>query len=286
MMSNYIKSPIFIIGCGRSGTTFLYETFAVHQDLAWISNWTDESGWPGLARFNKYFATSGSGSRFFPPRPSEGYKTWDRATRVTAARESYVGGSDLSPSEERAVKRFISQICGAQRAKAFLNKNTRNSRRIEMLNKLFPDAMFVHVYRNPLDTVSSLLRVHWWPNEQIWFKNGLTPEQLCHTDEDSARLAAELVVHERAAIERGRAAVEVDRWTDVRYEKFIADPQTTAAAVLERLGLPESSFVYQRAQKAHASSVGIHMRTLSHSQRAIATEVFKRSGVSHVGTDS
>ena len=45
--------PIFMVGCGRSGTTALYEGLARHPQLAWFSTWTDRARGPELAVFNR-----------------------------------------------------------------------------------------------------------------------------------------------------------------------------------------------------------------------------------------
>ena len=41
-----LKPPLFIVGCGRSGTTIVYELLCEHPDLAWFSNYAER--WPAL----------------------------------------------------------------------------------------------------------------------------------------------------------------------------------------------------------------------------------------------
>ena len=41
-----LRSPIFIIGCGRSGTTIVYDLLCEHPDLAWFSNYAQR--WPAV----------------------------------------------------------------------------------------------------------------------------------------------------------------------------------------------------------------------------------------------
>jgi len=50
----------------------------------------------------------------------------------------------------------------------WLNKSTRNTCRVGYLDALFPDCVVVHVVRNPVAVVESLLRVEWWPTLRAW----------------------------------------------------------------------------------------------------------------------
>src|SRR4051794_19975166 len=73
--------PLFIVGCGRSGTTIIYELLCEHPDLAWFSNYAER--WPSLpqlevlTRFRDIGAIRRSASRFVPS-PVEGHELWDR----------------------------------------------------------------------------------------------------------------------------------------------------------------------------------------------------------------
>ena len=46
MRTDGLKPPLFIVGCGRSGTTIVYELLCEHPDLAWFSNYAER--WPAF----------------------------------------------------------------------------------------------------------------------------------------------------------------------------------------------------------------------------------------------
>ncbi len=75
-----VEAPIFVVGCGRSGTTLLYEILAVHRSLAWFSNYTNR--WPrlpALAGLSKFYPFARQHRLAFKmvPQPSEGHGVWD-----------------------------------------------------------------------------------------------------------------------------------------------------------------------------------------------------------------
>lgn len=264
---------VLVLGCGRSGTTLAYELLAAHPSTAWISTWTDRTGLPALAKLNGLFLRGDSGRRFFPPRPAEGYRSWNRAYPLTAGREGVLDATDLTEVEQDAIRRLARRHCRAMRRDIFLNKNTRNSRRVAVLLRVFPEATFIHVRRDPLDTVSSLLRVAWWPDLPLWFRDGRRPRELCGSPVDEAALAAELYVREHEAIESGRALVAAERWSDVSYERLVGEPAASLGPLLAAAGLDESAAVRERLATISPRSVGIHARTLSAEQSEAAQAV-------------
>jgi LPS sulfotransferase NodH len=264
---------VLVFGCGRSGTTLVYELLAAHPDTAWISTWTDRTGLPCLARLNRLFAHSDRIGRFYPPRPSEGYRTWDRAYPPSVAREGVLDAADLAEGEQKAMWRFVHRHCAATGSNLFVNKNTRNSRRIAMLRRVFPEAAFIHVHRNPLDTVSSLLRVAFWPNLPLWFRDGRCPRELCASPVEEAALAAELYAREHEAVENSRALVPAEGWSDISYERLVGEPAASLGPLLAAAGLEESAAVRERLATVSPRSVGIHARTLSAEQSEAAQAV-------------
>ena len=67
-----LKLPVFIVGCGRSGTTIVYELLCEHPDFAWFSSYAER--WPAfpqleaLTRLRDIGAIRRSSSRLAPPR--------------------------------------------------------------------------------------------------------------------------------------------------------------------------------------------------------------------------
>ncbi len=175
------SSVLFIVGCGRSGTTVLYETLASHSATTWCSTWTDHVGHPSLALANPLFEWSRrkrivkSVWRWLP-RPSEGYRQWDAVLELAPDDTLQpIVGSLASASRHHAVERMLQRYCLFGRGEVFVNKNTRNARRLDLLDALVPDCIVLHVLRHPLDTISSLLSVAWWPSLQLWTREGRSP---------------------------------------------------------------------------------------------------------------
>jgi len=87
------------------------------------------------------------------------------------------------------------------------------------LKTLFPDALFIHVMRDPRAVVASLLKVHFWNDLELWWRDGATTASLIREGERPEELAAMLWVQEiEAAIES--EAEMADSVMHVHYEKI------------------------------------------------------------------
>ncbi len=103
--------------------------------------------------------------------------------------------------------------------------------RIGYLSEIFPDAEFVHVVRDSRAVVESLMRVPFWRQRDrhhtpAW-EGGLRQEDLDCWHELGDSPVALAAVQWRAVVERAReeaADTAPDRYVEVRYEDFVADP--------------------------------------------------------------
>lgn len=227
-----VREPIFIVGCGRSGTTLIYEILSLHPELAWFSNLTDRfPRLPQLAVLNRSGLLRSSDR--WRLRPAEGYRVWDHYS--TLSRERRIGvlsKTDASSEEGRRFTRVIRLHQIFQGRPRFINKATRNTRRIGYLRALFEDARFIHVVRDPRSVVASMLRVAWWDNVQVWCENNITPSQWRSNGGDETELAARLWTAEVATAvhELGDSS---GHGLQVCYEDLLAEPETALRKICD-----------------------------------------------------
>jgi hypothetical protein len=192
--------PLFIIGPPRTGTTLLYQLMVHGFELSYFSNLANmfhmsscilsELGKRALREHPSDFQSDFGYAKGLMA-PHEGGKIWNRWF-PRAGREGfhYAGEGYLSPkakSEIRRVLAGIERIFGAP----FINKNVKNSVRIRALGEIFSDAIFLHVKRDPLQVVSSILAARrkncksindWWsvmPKEIGLIRDKHYLEQVC-----------------------------------------------------------------------------------------------------------
>jgi len=111
--------------------------------------------------------------------------------------------------------------------------------RIRFLKEIFPDAKFIHIYRDGRAVAASLLNVPWWSGWQgplNWPWGELTPTQR----ERWVRYGNSFVVLAgieweilMAAHERARQGIPSDDILDIRYEDLCQDPLKVFQKVVE-----------------------------------------------------
>ena len=140
-----IINPIFIVGSGRSGTTLLYNLIAGHIDLGWFSNYTNKyPKIPQLAKLNKLYKNLEISRNFRKikgfPLPSEGYRIWDYFHPVNGGFDKGSSPpfdeSDVENADIDLMKKTIIKHLKASGSYRFVNKNTRNTRRMLYLYQL------------------------------------------------------------------------------------------------------------------------------------------------------
>lgn len=133
---------VFIIGCPRSGTTWLQLLLSQHPNVATVPE-------------TQIFA-------FYLARLKQQWEYEHRAERVAAAGKA---GLSRVLSQERfdalcrdMAKGVLDEIAARNpEATHVLEKSPSNALYASWIQRMFPTARFVHVIRDPRDTVASLM---------------------------------------------------------------------------------------------------------------------------------
>lgn len=234
-------SPILFVGAPRSGTTITFEHFALHPDLAWISNYARI--FPKFAPVNllrrvldnplislrgrkNQFGDLGWVNRYLP-RPDESYEFWGAYACPDFAKSYLLNGSatEAEASDLREAMHKAQRYQGKSRITAKLT----GPGRISYLHSIWPQMHVVHVIRDGLDVVRSLLNVGFWKNNggyrEPWWEGGLEDDELeawRSRGSDPGELAA---IQWRRIVETTRAEAQTllaERYTELRYEHFLA----------------------------------------------------------------
>src|SRR5215510_3194350 len=157
------RSPVFLVGTGRCGSTIVYSCMAMHPAFSWIPSWlTEAPGFPILAAGNRLWDLWGMDrfreTRFFPKpvEPNPVFEHWTKSFRREDIPEEVI-------NESRAtIPPLVSRLQRWHGNPRFLTKMVGRPVKIELLASLFPGARFVHITRALKPTTSSLLLVEFY----------------------------------------------------------------------------------------------------------------------------
>lgn len=185
-----IDRPIFVVGPFRSGTTILEKIIGDHPDVGhftYMSNVYFQAPITGYILMNILwrigFLDQQILSAVHNPRvkytmfsPYECEWIWSQTRRGLWApdvKDISLGVDYSDPEFESYLRSMIKRHMLFQRSRRFLSKNPVSCLRLDYLHKLFPDARFVTIVRNPLDTVLSHYRMS-SHMEKVFYQNPQT----------------------------------------------------------------------------------------------------------------
>ncbi|MBU1191898.1 MAG: sulfotransferase [Gammaproteobacteria bacterium] len=197
---------IFLISLPRSGSTLLQRILGGHMDVATLAE-------PWIMLHPLYaLKRVGIDSEYDTDLARQALD--DFLDNIDGGEEAYIQG----------IRRFAGDLyaraIARQSRRVFLDKTPRYYRIIPELRRVFPQAKFVILLRNPLAVLASTLHT--------WFDDD--PERLRDTSNHKDLLQGPELLLEGIA-ELGNDAVVV------RYEELVTDPGKVIAGLCARLGL-------------------------------------------------
>ena len=266
-----VVAPVFIIGHARSGTTLLHRLMSRDADrfsafLLWELFFPSllekkairlaaalDARWLGGAFAKRIRAWEerkfGKTRHLHPmgltePEEDDGVLTHSCASGAWIVRLPYLGALDFYHVDERPLRerqrlmRFYRecvrrQLCLNGGSRVHLSKNPIFAGRVEALIETFPDARFVIPFRNPFETIPSLLKlmkVSWrmrrWSEAEMQGSLRVLAEQSYHTYRHPLEVLARHPETPHAIVD---------------YAELVAAPRRVVEQVYRALGLPLSS---------------------------------------------
>lgn len=273
-----ISAPIVIVGTGRCGSTLLHRLMASHDDLAWLSTFNEV--FPRLNRLavfsNLYRAPLPRGlreARAFP-KPYEAYRYWESYLPGFSRRDRPLTAADVDPARIDPVRRASGRIVRAQRRGRLLVKVTGWSR-ITFFDRIYPDALFVSLRRDPRSVVSSWIQAGWLdvsssPDGSGW-QWGDVPEPYLDAWRDlgggpvlSAALKIRLDLQDVA---RSASQIDPQRVHELWYEDLIREPVVALTELCDFARIPYGGGLAESvSQMRFADTRGKWRRHLSEEQ--------------------
>ena len=123
-------SPVFLIGCGRSGTTILGNTIGQHKEITYLNERRDlwHTAYPEL-------------------------DIWSGAVQNP---KLLLGPEDVTSAKSETLKQLFYSEQINNRSTVLLEKLPINNFRLEFIRAIFPEARFIYLHRNGLEVASSI----------------------------------------------------------------------------------------------------------------------------------
>jgi hypothetical protein len=235
-----INKPVFVVGCGRSGTTLLFDLLSQHPQLARTTGYPDGEDHEGWIKFGKC-VMAGIGN-VNSDKYGSGINGYHACLHMTA--------EDVTPEIVEGMHRYYwNDVLKNDKAKRVINKCPHNSNKLDYMLGIFPDAKIVHIVRDCEPMVASWIAVMndhpalvlYWPEEDFPCFS-LLPKP------DSPTALKCLARHERF-FPGGGAALFIDYWRKtnmgiekqmqgrlnqllvVRYEDLVAKPDHVLSGI-------------------------------------------------------
>lgn len=218
-----LKKPVFVVGTGRCGTTLLAEIFSSHPELFMHPREANHLWHPALYPHKNTRVDNAKPIEFDPEKFTQmSFENWPE-NHADTIRRMFLGRHILSG-----------------RSKVFILKSSMLSFMISDLLKIFPDARFIHLYRNGPPVVESYLKKSYKKYPEL-ARDEDEYRTFCATYWNKCIMEIERVSHEFSLREEGR-------WFEFSYESLCQNPEESLAELSRYLGVDAGKFSYDFSQ--------------------------------------
>ena len=163
---------------------------------------------------------------------------------------------------------FLKKIAFKYNSEQLLLKSPCNTARVEAILELYPDAKFIHIYRNPYDVYRSTERLY----EKILPIASF--QKVSNAEMEKYIMHAYESMH-RQYLEK-RKDIPKNQLFEMRYEDFVKEPKQHLEKAYQHLGLDRFSAVEDELMKEIKREVDYKKNTYSDIPKAIKEEINTR----------
>ena len=199
------NTPFFVLGCVRSGTTLLRDILKLHTRLespeeTHFFRWADPYASP---RYERNYV---------------GVKLFKNHQEIDGVSESEFHASRFFARNRRDISDFYGKFFLEAKNNVdgrWFDKTPQNVYGILLLGYMYPNAKFLHIYRNPLNVVSSLKEGRVMAKHEV--KGGI-----------NYWLESMIMINEYKKIPGGK-----ERFLEIKYEDLVSEPNPEVTKILE-----------------------------------------------------
>lgn len=144
-----VTKPIFVVGCGRSGTTLLFDVLSQHPSLARTTGYPDGEDHEGWIRHGKC-VMAGIGN-VHHSQYGNGINGYEYCLHMTR--------EDVTEDVVAGMHGHFRSLLGGDARKRVINKQPHLSNKLDYVLGIFPDARIVHIVRDCEPVVASWIAV-------------------------------------------------------------------------------------------------------------------------------
>lgn len=247
--------PIFILGHWRSGTTFLHNLICQDPRMGYVT--TYQSVFPNFTLSSKWLWRNIMKIMMPDKRPADNVEL---SVNYPQEEEFAIGGVNsysyynwwYFPKEARQFyKQYLTFEDSDDEVKAqwksdyinlvkkslinldkecFVSKNPPHTGRIDMLTDIFPNARFIHIYRNPVAVFISTKK---------FFTNTIPGLKFQHfSEEEMEELIFDVYELLMRKYLKDRETLDENNLIEIRYEDFQKDPLPFVEKIYNQLKIP------------------------------------------------
>lgn len=252
------NKQVFIIGCPRSGTTFLLNLMASNTRFAWVSKEMDKQPFAyelaeKLKVFSKFYFGKKSyfnAGRRGLPTPVEAWNFWNTHFSYfqwhpqfsPVPRNAFPG--DSNDEEIQNTRAAVNKICSFAGKDFFLSKYT-DYPRVQLIRSAFPEAKFIHIVRDGRAVANSYKKMiesgtfNTAKEEQNWLKAWKPEWQNQYLSKYHSPLAFTIYQwkHFVTEIKEELKVIPQNDFIEITYEQLIENSEDTTNFILNFLNV-------------------------------------------------